>query len=649
MQLSQDYRTELGGNPLRQIPSELREELARFVTRQSRVNPMLCRVSDSKSTYGKATAQQTVFDFANHVVAKLDFPFDIKNFLMKGVTVRVKKYGFKRAFNFVTSRSAEVATALNALPVHFNQIDTEYKRVRLADKLTSLSRLHLNKALEAGNSPLEALQAINDATGLALWIPHFLPKAGNDDSVYFSILARTDDDAVWLRAINSKVTRVFETARRAAGMVSPSVSPYASYSSRQWLKDRQRKQTEWLEMMTIESECGESLNLKDVHDASTSNPANRRNELMTRIAGCQEYADANEHVALFVTMTAPGRYHRLKKHGQYFVENKNWAGYAPVDAHNWLSRSWVRFRAAADRNDFLYYGLRVVEPHVDGTPHWHCVFFMPLSSVAGFSEQLSHYQCQFDADELRHQDGTINHSAVNARIKIELIDSDKGDAVAYIAKYISKNIDAHKLDGLKDTDSKKVDLQESVQNVTAWSRTFGFRQFQFQKTPSVTVWRELRRMTNKLQDSAFERIRCAADSGFFSAYFDYMGGHTIKQSDRPVKACYEEKENKYQEMVKKISGVNGLTVSGELLTLLTHEKQWSLVKKEETKPSPAVLSLGTAESGGSRFPWTRVNNCTQDQKRSLLVSDEDYLKWYFAPSRGDEPNIKSWESIRPTR
>jgi len=71
------------------------------------------------------------------------------------------------------------------------------------------------------------------------------------------------------------------------------------------------------------------------------------------------------------------------------------------------------------------------------------------------------------------------------------------------------------------------------------------------------------------------------------------------------------------------------------------------VKKEETKPSPAVLSLGTAESGGSRFPWTRVNNCTQDQKRSLLVKEEDYLKWYFAPPRGDEPNIKSWESIRP--
>ncbi|WP_157517839.1 replication endonuclease [Moritella sp. PE36] len=47
-----------------------------------------------------------------------------------------------------------------------------------------------------------------------------------------------------------------------------------------------KKQLDWLDSMAIESECGETLELKDVHDASVSNPANRRYELMTQLSGC---------------------------------------------------------------------------------------------------------------------------------------------------------------------------------------------------------------------------------------------------------------------------------------------------------------------------------------------------------------------------
>ena len=224
-------------------------------------------------------------------------------------------------------------------------------------------------------------------------MPYFEPKKrDSDDDVYLGLIARACDDAVWLRAINKKVMIAFESARRAAGMVSPHVSPYASFTTCQWLKDRKKQQLDWLDSMAIESECGETLELKDVHDASVSNPANRRHELMTQLRGGQEYADSNEHVALMATLTAAGRYHRLKKHGKYFVENPNWNGANPIDAHEWLKTSWQRFRAAADRAKLTYYDMRVVEPHVDGTPHWHGVFFVPRDQVSAFIELLTFYQ-----------------------------------------------------------------------------------------------------------------------------------------------------------------------------------------------------------------------------------------------------------------
>ena len=91
------------------------------------------------------------------------------------------------------------------------------------------------------------------------------------------------------------------------------------------------------------------------------------------------------------------------------------------------------------------------------------------------------------------------------------------------------------------------------------------------------------------------------------------------------------------------------------ITVLTREKKWTLVKKDvgtqnnvtnvvralsrqvaiATKKNNKVTrilgslgflvfkSLGLAESGGSRFPWTSVNNCTQDAipSESCGVSD----------------------------
>jgi hypothetical protein len=294
--------------------------------------------------------------------------------------------------------------------------------------------------------------------------------------------------------------------------------------------------------------------------------------------------------------------------------------------------------------------MRVVEPHVDGTPHWHGVFFVPRDQVSAFIELLTFYQHQRDSDELFTDDGTPKSKAMIARVKIEEIDRSKGDAVAYIAKYISKNIDAHKLKGKKDLDSNLVDLVETVTNVTAWSRKFCFRQFQFQKTPSVTVWRELRRIEKAQEFCLFEKIRLAADVGCFASYFNWMGGHRLKQRNRPVKLLHERAENHYQELVKKTIGLTGVGI-----TVLTREKQWSLVKKEVATKDGATNAvrafkryqakalvrqaadlrkgkitkilglLGFVEDGGSRFPWTSVNNCTRsaDLPKSSGVTDID--------------------------
>ena len=587
-------------------------------------------VESYKHKYNVDSPQERANDFASSVLNKFDFPYDIKNYLDKATARRFKQKGFKRALDFIEKRSDQVAQAFSMLPEHWSRLDTEYKRARLADELTGRARMHLESSLKNGLSPFETLMEINKYVGLSMWVPVFefdVEVKGRDDGIYLSIIVRACDDTFWLRTINKAVIIAFESARRAAGMVSPHVSPYASFNNRQWFKERQKRQAEWVEKMALESDEGETLDLKDVQNASIANPANRRHELMARIRGCQEYADSVGFVALFVTLTAPGKYHRLKKRGKYFIENQNWNGAPPVMAHRWISAVWEKFRSAVGRETknrpaLDYFGMRVVEPHVDGTPHWHAVFFVAPAHVDGFTKMLISYQTKYDSNELYTEDGRRKERAIKARVDIKRIDRNKGDAVAYIAKYISKNIDGFELEGLNDLDAKKVNLVDSIVNVTSWSRAYCFRQFQFQKTPSVTVWRELRRIKVAHEAVWFEKIRVSADCGCFASYFDFMGGYETPERDRPLATSYTKSENKYQETIKKIDGINGFYSDDEdgfdNVQVFTREKVWKMVKKGVEAVADAVVGsvsvLGALVSEGSdesRFPRSSVNNCTQ--------------------------------------
>ncbi len=94
----------------------------------------------------------------------------------------------------------------------------------------------------------------------------------------------------------------------------------------------------------------------------------------------------------------------------------------------------------ADYRGLTYYGMRVVEPHQDGTPHWHGVFFMPLEQAKMFIGGLQDYQYR-EPNDLYFDNGTPKTKAMKARFHAKFIDKESGGAVAYLAKYISKNVE----------------------------------------------------------------------------------------------------------------------------------------------------------------------------------------------------------------
>lgn len=272
--------------------------------------------------------------------------------------------------------------------------------------------------------------------------------------------------------------------------------------------------------MQAVNDAGECLSLAEIADLTVSNPRIRRSELMARVHGFEEEAKSLGHVGVFYTLTCPSRMHAfLAKSGK---RNPKYDETKPKEAQAYLANVWAKFRSAADRRKFDYYGFRVTEPQHDGTPHWHLLLFMPEDQEKRFTDLMRRYALEVDGDE----DGAGKH-----RFKVVPIDWARGSAAGYIAKYISKNIDGHAL----DTGIYGEDPVEAAQRVQAWASVWNLRQFQQIGGPSVGVWRELRRLKGSGPKGIVAELSTAADQGDWLAYVRCMGGPLAPRKEQPLR------------------------------------------------------------------------------------------------------------------
>lgn len=338
----------------------------------------------------------------------------------------------------------------------------------------------------------------------------------------------------FLRFVRDK--RVNEVCRMLG--ILNRTTPYVSDWHMSLLEDRKRKVTSFLKSNGIFDPFDELIcTLEDAFNSSVSNPKNRVAELAVRGKAVCELAEDMGLKGYFIVLTTPSRFHAMtsfKSAGKSFSRpNPKWwdAGCPSIDAsQKWLNGVWASIRRRLDKLDIKLPGIRTVEPHVDGTVHWN---FLIYCNECDAHDVLN----VFREEALR--DTPDEAGASKHRIRIEHIDSSKGDGFRYIIKYITKMAGYADAKGVKyslDANSN-CSLSDAISRVSAWQKTERIRLFQFFGVPSVTAYRQLRRFRSAFNEhdiflkkctpeqiSKLEAFRSACDSSDFRTYILLNGG-----------------------------------------------------------------------------------------------------------------------------
>jgi hypothetical protein len=203
-------------------------------------------------------------------------------------------------------------------------------------------------------------------------------KTGLDGAI-----RRMCDDRWWRRRLKWAETRAIESAAIEIGLVHKKSEIYVSTENLLRRREQQRRNRNLMETLQVVNELGEAFNLQEVIDGSLSNPVLRRNELMARLAGYELYGKQHGYEALFLTLTCPSRFHA--RYGKSGDPNPQYDGSRPSDGQIYLNRVWSRARAAMARQGVDLFGIRIAEPHHDGTPHWHILVFLRPDQVESYN------------------------------------------------------------------------------------------------------------------------------------------------------------------------------------------------------------------------------------------------------------------------
>ncbi|HAO0321306.1 TPA: replication endonuclease [Escherichia coli] len=440
-------------------------------------------------------------------------------------------------------------------------------------------------------------------------------------------ISRMMSERYWMGCLLPYVRRWREHLNIAVGEVRRQTSPHCSYERvQQWLAGRQRGREIMASTDVEDEDTGERFNLLDFVNNSVSDNEKRRAEMMTRVKGLENLAKfdgvAQEqgYTGLFFTITPPSEYHAWLMSGH---RNRKYNGASPREAQQYFTGMWRRISSTLRRKGINIFGLRVSEPHHDGTPHWHGVLFVHEEHEKQLREILEDYANRAAHSGRAGGNACIRRPGYKSHLEIKRIDEDLGSATAYIAKHIGMNLDGCAPGGTNQETGHPMVV--TARHACAWASLWGIKQFQFIGSAPVSVWRELRRFNNQAHADRISpqlgELHRAANGGDWQTYTRLQGGLFTTRDGLTLRAWYRLSDEP-DECGRFSSAIRGVYLPGKSMPpVMTRTRSWKITRRNDVKPGSLKKHRKPALT-----PWTRVNNCIMSKKQPVVHPPDPYLK-----------------------
>lgn len=231
----------------------------------------------------------------------------------------------------------------------------------------SLARSHYHRTKNLGETELRIYANRVHEYGIKL-VPY-------SDAVIQGTILRLRSEKYWRKTLNRLADSQREHLSRLHHRESGSIGEIRYCSDATVKVFEERKQRISAQMIANDRE-----HLLNIY---TTGSSSRHKRLYLILKGLERLAEIRSFGWVMLTLTCPPEYHPC---------SKSYNNFSFKDGQRYLARNWSKLTKDLSK-EFVagedYFGVRVVEAHKSGTPHWHVLLFSKNDVVARLQKKLA--------------------------------------------------------------------------------------------------------------------------------------------------------------------------------------------------------------------------------------------------------------------
>jgi hypothetical protein len=274
-------------------------------------------------------------------------------------------------------------------------------------------------------------------------------------------LARINDARFWRRAIRVLLLREREHFFLRLRLVGKSAEPYVSDVQLSARRAQLKRQAQWMKETVLVPRYlapGDATDNLLTLEQVASSPRTRFAKLYAFVKAMDAISIERGLATGMLTLTLEPEWHPNPSHGV-----NSWNGASPRAAHQSMGTRWQSVLRDLDRLNIGVSGLRVVEPHKDGCPHWHLwLLYRPAAEQSILQTVIKYFPNKLKVRNPRAKGSKSTagdvifdslcalkasasraptHAKEGAQVELARIDRSISSGASYAMKYLLKTVD----------------------------------------------------------------------------------------------------------------------------------------------------------------------------------------------------------------